>query len=193
MANAVHPPIHTLPVGHAPLGFDFGLSTSSAMVGGWPSTVTPGHTNSFAFQQLASSVHQASQHRVQKRRHEPEDDQGRHNNTRDDAMDRSPTPERVKKAAPKRARITSVIGNNRDVKSTKDSKASPDQSDDQDIDVGVLLGKRCFLFAPCVHFSFLSFSSEFATRITSTSSIFTFTHTTFPQVNYHIAHPSANP
>jgi len=83
-------------------------------------------------------LNQVPVHRVQKRRHEPEDDEGR----LDDAMDRSPTPERVKKAAPKRARVSSLIGNSRDAKTAKESKPpTPSRGDENDIDVGVLLGK----------------------------------------------------
>jgi Cut8, nuclear proteasome tether protein len=81
---------------------------------------------------------------VQKRRHEPEDDQDR-SNARDDAMDRSPTPERVKKGPPKKARVI-PDGNQRDAKISKENKApSPDGSDNNDVDVGVLLGMSTVL------------------------------------------------
>lgn len=153
MANVIHPPIDFHPGtvhSSSPFGFGFGLSSSSS--GGWPSAVTHGHTHPAAFQQLASSINQPSPLRVQKRRHEPEDDTetGRHAHStgiRDDAMDRSPTPERPKRAAPKRARVTpSQEGGSKDEKPSKENKTSGG-SDENDIDVGVLLGE---LAAPLI-------------------------------------------
>ncbi|KAJ7125660.1 hypothetical protein C8R43DRAFT_1029839 [Mycena crocata] len=88
-----------------------------------------------AFHQLSSSFNQPSPIRVQKRRHD-DDEQSV---SRDHSMDRSPTPERPKRAAPKRARVaqTSDSGS-RDEKDAKENKA-PSSSDDNDVDVGVLL------------------------------------------------------
>lgn len=159
MANVLQPQIefHPRPVAHAPspFGFGFGLTAaaSSAMVAtGWH---TPGHTNPSAFQHLASSVHQASNTRSQKRRHENEDESEsvRYPGARDDSMDRSPTPERPKRAAPKRARITPLV--DLSVNNSKTTKENKSSGDSNDVDVGVLLGKRilpshlsCYSFSP---------------------------------------------
>jgi hypothetical protein len=157
MANVVHSPIdfHRGPV--APnLGFGFGMSTAKAP---WQHTLamTPGHNNTVAFQQLASTISQPSPSRAQKRRHEPDEDGetcSRHGlshaittGLRDDAMDRSPTPERPKKAPPKRARVTNTAetGNKEKGKENK----PPGGNDDNDVDVGVLLG----VFAVIHYFS----------------------------------------
>ncbi|KAF5385280.1 hypothetical protein D9615_001436 [Tricholomella constricta] len=146
MANVLQHPIefHPRPVSHAPspFGFGFGLGSLSAAMAtaGWQPAMTPGHTNPAAFQQLAS-VNQYSAIRAQKRRHDPEDDDdhGRQCGHRDASMDRSPTPERPKRAAPKRARVAS----HPDPSSKNDSELkenkSPNSADDHDVDVGVLL------------------------------------------------------
>lgn len=75
--------------------------------------------------------------RSAKRRYEADDeDEGNAKHTRDDAMDRSPTPERPKRAAPKRARTTpAVLLRAKDEKSGKESTSSSGN----DVDVGVLL------------------------------------------------------
>ncbi|KII93889.1 hypothetical protein PLICRDRAFT_88186 [Plicaturopsis crispa FD-325 SS-3] len=146
MANVVHPPIDfhhgSITNTKSPLGFGFGLSStpSNMAAAGWPST--PGHTQPSAFHQLASTMNQsASPMRVQKRRHEPEDEgENRHlHGLRDDAMDRSPTPERPQRAAPKRARVApTLLAGPADEKTGKENKA-PSGNDDNDVDVGVLL------------------------------------------------------
>ncbi|KAG1757656.1 hypothetical protein EDB19DRAFT_1924475 [Suillus lakei] len=140
MANLVHPPLDFLhnPATHPPscLGFGFGLSVNSGA--SWQSTMTMGHTQPAAFQQLASSMNlPTSAHRSQKRRHEFDDEtesSSRHG-ARDVAMDRSPTPERLKRAAPKRAKITSA-SNSKDDKGGKENNSV---GSDNDVDVGVLL------------------------------------------------------
>lgn len=152
MANVVHPAIDFHHGPAAPnLGFGFGMSNASARTGWQQHVLSPKHTNPAAFQQLASSISQSSPNRAQKRRHEPEDDgdfggSGRHGlshatNTglRDDAMDRSPTPERPKRAAPKRARVINVVEPDKGEKS-KENKP-PGSDEDADMDVGVLLGE----------------------------------------------------
>ncbi|KAF8213128.1 hypothetical protein K438DRAFT_1661139 [Mycena galopus ATCC 62051] len=54
-------------------------------------------------------------------------------------MDRSPTPERPKRAAPKRARVTpSAESGSKDEKDSKENKA-PSGTEETDVDVGVLL------------------------------------------------------
>lgn len=58
-------------------------------------------------------------------------------------MDRSPTPERPKRAAPKRARTTPavvVVGKDQTAAMTKESKPASG-SEESDVDVGFLLGK----------------------------------------------------
>jgi len=144
MANVVRPPVDFYPrpinSSPSPFGFGFGLSNPSAMVAAWPSTVTPGHMHSAALHQLSSSISQMPYIRVQKRRHEPEDDDvdAGGSGSRDDAMDRSPTPERSKKAPPKRARVVTTDGMSKDGKAGKENK--PPGNNEDDVDVGVLLG-----------------------------------------------------
>ena len=74
-----------------------------------------------------------------KRRYEHDEEDSAHKQHQDDAMDRSPTPERPKRSAPKRARTTPAA-----LSETKDSKIGHQQgasnSDANDVDVGVLLG-----------------------------------------------------
>lgn len=146
MANVLHHPIdfHPRPLSHAPspFGFGFGLgSPLSSTVSSSPwGTSTPGHTNPTAFQQLAFSINQPSSSRVQKRRHDLEEDleSGRYPGARDESMDRSPTPERPKRAAPKRARVApSQEAAGKDAKENR----APGTSEEDDVDVGVLLGK----------------------------------------------------
>ncbi|KAF9568474.1 hypothetical protein CPC08DRAFT_654735 [Agrocybe pediades] len=108
---------------------------------GWGSAAaTPGHTNPSAFHQLASSFAQSSFSKPSKRRLEPEDEveNNRNSASRDESMDRSPTPpERPKRAPPKRARIMNQQGttSSKDGAADKGSKSSSDD----DVDVGVLL------------------------------------------------------
>lgn len=135
MAN-IYPPtypqhhpldFHPRPVTHSPspLTFGFGLvaaaQSSSAFT---PSAVSPHN-------------HQVAP-RPQKRRLEiDEDDSGRRG---DDAMDRSPTPERPKRGPPKRLRVAateaSAKGSDKDSSDGKENK--PPSSE---VDVGVLLGQ----------------------------------------------------
>ncbi|KAG5653581.1 hypothetical protein H0H81_012088 [Sphagnurus paluster] len=105
---------------------------------GWQPTSTPGHTNHAAFQHLAT-VNQFSSIRAQKRRHDPDDD-GDHRQLgpRDASMDRSPTPERPKRAAPKRARVAPQTDSSlKGGSELKENKAP--NTDEHDVDVGVLL------------------------------------------------------
>ena len=55
-------------------------------------------------------------------------------------MDRSPTPERPKRAVPKRARTTPAAPSGKDEKGNKVQRSSP-ASEENDVDVGVLLGE----------------------------------------------------
>ncbi|KIK70900.1 hypothetical protein GYMLUDRAFT_32976 [Collybiopsis luxurians FD-317 M1] len=114
-------------------GFGFGLSSSMA------SATSPFQSaQSSAYNQLASSSffnNSSSSHRVQKRRLEPEEAE---NYPQDEVMDRSPTPERPKRAAPKRLRTAASSDS-----ATKDDSASreskPRGTEDKDVDIGLLL------------------------------------------------------
>ncbi|KZT75103.1 hypothetical protein DAEQUDRAFT_720319 [Daedalea quercina L-15889] len=138
MANVVtHPHVQVdfpRPVNpsHAPLGFGFGLSTTPAMAG-W--AATPSHTPQSSWN-LATNTPSAAP-RPQKRRHEP-DEESENRHSRDDEMDRSPTPERPKRSVPKRARTTPAVSNTKDEKNSKANRSSP-AGDENDVDVGVLL------------------------------------------------------
>ncbi|KAF8445865.1 hypothetical protein L210DRAFT_3610452 [Boletus edulis BED1] len=142
MANVVHPPLNFI---HEPthlstsrFGFGFGLPGSSPTGTGKQPVYTPGHTQPSAFQQLTSHISiTPAPHRIQKRRLESEDEaeSSRHGG-RDVPMDRSPTPERPKRAAPKRAKVTSQDDESKDQPCSRTSK-NPDG--DNDVDVGVLL------------------------------------------------------
>ncbi|KAI0715336.1 hypothetical protein C8Q76DRAFT_768320 [Earliella scabrosa] len=135
MANVVtHPHLqvgfHPGPVGHSPspLGFGFGL-TQPSMMQGWP-TAPHAQPPSWGFPPQNTQPPT----RLAKRRHEPEDED------RDERMDRSPTPERPKRAVPKRARTTptatAAIG--KEQQTSKENKP-PTASDESDVDVGFLL------------------------------------------------------
>ena len=82
--------------------------------------------------------------RTLKRRFEPEEEQadqsvGHSPGARDVAMERSPTPERPKRAAPKRARNNTTFA--QETKGGRTPKDHPNlSSESQDVDVGVLLG-----------------------------------------------------
>ncbi|KAI0068440.1 hypothetical protein BV25DRAFT_1911412 [Artomyces pyxidatus] len=108
---------------------------SSSMVGWPPSGGHGAFAHPTAIQQLASTISQPPS-RSLKRRND-DDDQGsgssRHG-SRDDAMDRSPTPERPRRAVPKRARMAPVTP--KDDSTSKENHALPE---DHDVDVGVLL------------------------------------------------------
>ncbi|KAH9937208.1 uncharacterized protein B0H18DRAFT_969574 [Fomitopsis serialis] len=138
MANVVtHPHLQVdfpRPVNpsHAPLGFGFGLSTAPVSAG-W--AATPTHAPQSPWN-LATSTQSAAP-RVQKRRHEP-DEESENRHSRDDEMDRSPTPERLKRAVPKRARTTPAITSAKDEKNAKTTRSSS-ANDESDVDVGVLL------------------------------------------------------
>ncbi|KAI0686812.1 hypothetical protein BC835DRAFT_1287328 [Cytidiella melzeri] len=123
-------------VNHAPssLGFGFGLSAppSAPSWASSSSSLSSSSSSSHAPLQpwnMAAVTNQLPQVRIAKRRIEHDEDDGKH----DEAMDRSPTPERPKRAVPKRAR-TAVLAV-KDAKDAKDGKSSGEN----DVDVGVLL------------------------------------------------------
>jgi len=160
MANVVHLPIdlYSSPASRSPksLTFGFGLASPSSP---WS------HTNP-SFQQLAPSINQNSPARLHKRRHELEDDEttGRLVHARDQSMDRSPTPERAKRAAPKRARVqpSSAGGAPKD-DANKDIKQAKD--DGEEVDVGVLLGKWRLMRSLLTFRTHLFKCSEFAASV----------------------------
>ncbi|TRM60237.1 hypothetical protein BD626DRAFT_407898 [Schizophyllum amplum] len=94
-------------------------------------------THAFASQaSLAPLMNSAS--RVQKRRHEGDDEQQpRRPLSRDASMDRSPPPERPRKALVKRARMTQADLPGR--LQSKENKSPGAEEEEHDVDVGVLL------------------------------------------------------
>ncbi|TFK92783.1 hypothetical protein K466DRAFT_512800 [Polyporus arcularius HHB13444] len=136
MANVVtHPHLQVgfgpSPVGHSPspLGFGFGLQPS--MIPGWPTAPHP-HVQPPAWGHPPQTTQAPV--RTAKRRHEPEEED------RDERMDRSPTPERVRRAVPKRARTTpaAVVAAGKDQRTAKENKP-PTSGEENDVDVGFLL------------------------------------------------------
>lgn len=102
----------------------------------WPST--PSHAPPTQWPHVTLASPHQSQNRSTKRRLEVDDDfdeNGR--SVKDVAMDRSPTPERPKRAAPKRARTTPVV-----ITVAKEGKEEQQKGGNEahDVDVGVLLG-----------------------------------------------------
>jgi hypothetical protein len=139
MANVVqpHPQIdfHSNTLGHPPqIGLGLGLSMSSSLVGLSPHA----HSN---VQPLPSAINPS---RALKRRFEHDDEQADQSfsnspGARDVAMERSPTPERPRRAPPKRARNYSTFA--QESKGGRMPKEHPSSSEEnQDVDVGVLLG-----------------------------------------------------
>jgi len=136
MANVVqpHPQIdfHSSTLGHPPqMGLGLTLSMSSSLVG-------LSHSN--IVQPLPSAINPS---RPQKRRFEQDDEQADQSfsnspGARDVAMERSPTPERPKRAPPKRARNNPTF--TQELKGGRIPKELPSSSvENQDVDVGVLL------------------------------------------------------
>jgi len=108
---------------HSPNHPPLPVAPTPAIMAGWGPVV----------HQLPSN-HQLPATRVQKRRleHEDEDGEGR----LDVVMERSPTPERPKRAPPKRARVDpSSSGGSQNNQDSKDG-GSPEN----EVDIGVLLG-----------------------------------------------------
>lgn len=110
--------------------------SSAPSVASWPASP----------QTFSSFANPGAPVRNGKRRHEHDDDDSENSgrNPRDDAMDRSPTPERPKRAAPKRARTTPAL-----VTLPKDGKNDKlgETHDGNDVDVGVLLGMFSLVFS----------------------------------------------
>jgi hypothetical protein len=139
MANVVQPhpqlDFRSSTLGHPQMSFGLGLTMPSSLVGLSPHA----HTN--VAQPPPSSINPS---RTLKRRFENDDEQadqssGHSLGARDVAMERSPTPERTKRAAPKRARNGTMPA--QDPKGGRTSKELANSSaENQDVDVGVLLG-----------------------------------------------------
>ena len=139
MANVVqpHPQIdfHSSPLGHPQMAFGLTLPMPSSLVGLSP------HAHMNVPQPPASAINPS---RTLKRRFEQDDEQadtssGHSSGARDVAMERSPTPERPKRTAPKRARNGATFA--QEPKGEKTSKENSNSSvENQDVDVGVLLG-----------------------------------------------------
>jgi hypothetical protein len=139
MANVVQPhpqlDFHSSSLVHPPqIGLGFSLSMSSSLVGLSP------HSHSNVVQPLPS----INTSRALKRRFEQDDEQADQSysngsGARDVAMERSPTPERPKRAPPKRARNSSTFA--QEHKGGRMPKEHSNSSvENQDVDVGVLLG-----------------------------------------------------
>ena len=131
-------PFHHKAVSHSPspVGFGFGLSASPATP--WSSLSTHAPLTPW---NIPSSHPQLPNARPTKRRLENDDDDTRSRPSSDDGMDRSPTPERPKRAAPKRARtVAAAVSSSKEIKSGKETKRPANE--ESDVDVGVLLGKQ---------------------------------------------------
>ncbi|KAI9512813.1 hypothetical protein F5148DRAFT_1160157 [Russula earlei] len=138
MANVVQPhpqlDFHPNPLVHpSQMALGLTLSMPSSLAG-----FSPHHPN---VAQPPSSI--ISPSRALKRRYEQDDEQvdqssGHSPGVRDVAMERSPTPERPKRAAPKRARTNGTFA--QEAKVGRTTKELPNSSaENQDVDVGVLL------------------------------------------------------
>ncbi|KAJ3763045.1 hypothetical protein EV360DRAFT_92075 [Lentinula raphanica] len=116
-------------------GFGFGLTGTSNMSSQSWATSPFQSTQLSALNQLASTSQLSNvAQRPQKRKHEPEETE---NFRQDEVMDRSPTPERPKRAAPKRIRtVPSTDSVVKDDSAASDSRRA---TEDKDIDIGVLL------------------------------------------------------
>ncbi|KAI0307884.1 hypothetical protein B0F90DRAFT_1678124 [Multifurca ochricompacta] len=141
MANVVQPhpqmDLHSISLGHPPqISLGLPLSMSSSLVGWSP----PAHASAL---QHSSSTTNPPPLRALKRRFEQDEEQaelssGQNPGARDITMERSPTPERPKRAAPKRARNSSpILQEHREGRGLKYSHHLAVEN--QEVDVGVLL------------------------------------------------------
>ncbi|KAH9982556.1 hypothetical protein BGW80DRAFT_1263806 [Lactifluus volemus] len=139
MANVVQPhpqlDFYPSPLGHPPqIGLGLTLSMPPSLVG----RSSHSHLNG-----AHPSLSSANPSRTLKRRFEQDEEQedqssGHSPNARDVAMERSPTPERPKRAPPKRARNNLTFA--QEQKGGRSSKDLINSSvENQDVDVGVLL------------------------------------------------------
>ena len=109
---------------HSPNHPPLPVTPTPAIMAGW------GH-----FVHQPSAIHQLPATRVQKRRLEHEDEDGEAR--LDVVMERTPTPERPKRAPPKRARRGDTSGSDGS-QNNQDPKGGG--SSDSEVDIGVLLG-----------------------------------------------------
>ena len=120
------------PVADSPSSIGFGFTPT------WnPSNMNHSHstfTNPAVRQQLASHMSPNVPVSRTNNKRRLEEDENDERGARDEAMDRSPTPERRRAALPKRTRL----GPSASDKHGNGSKES--KSEEQDVDVGVLLG-----------------------------------------------------
>jgi len=123
------------PVKDAPGAFGFGFGLGPMPSSHWqPQPLQP---QASSFNSFASTSHNSPSRSAQKRRLDPDDGLENLRYSQDERMDRSPTPERPKRAAPKRARVSPSA--EAIPKSSKDFKSRNDPSG-EDVDVGMLLG-----------------------------------------------------
>ena len=121
-----------------PFGFGFGLTSPSTP--GRQQFQSTASLNSTLFYPLSSHANLPSHLRAQKRRLE-DDDANDFGGNQDRSMDRSPTPERQKRAAPKRARVAQASDSaTKDESRATENKAPANSMEHQDVDVGMLLG-----------------------------------------------------
>ncbi|KAF9270142.1 hypothetical protein L218DRAFT_982778 [Marasmius fiardii PR-910] len=118
-------------------GFGFGLGPMSTPASNWqPHPLQP---QGSGFNSFASTSHNSPSRSALKRRFDADDGLENLRHSQDERMDRSPTPERPKRAAPKRARTSpSADSITKFEKSPKDSKSRTDGAN-EDVDVGMLL------------------------------------------------------
>ncbi|KAL0071898.1 hypothetical protein AAF712_000821 [Marasmius tenuissimus] len=122
------------PVKDAPAAFGFGFGLGPMPSSHWqPQPLQP---QASGFNSFASTSHNSPSRTAQKRRLDPDDGVENLRYPQDERMDRSPTPERPKRAAPKRARVSPSA--EAIPKSSKEYKSRNDSSG-EDVDVGMLL------------------------------------------------------
>ncbi|KAG7099129.1 hypothetical protein E1B28_001001 [Marasmius oreades] len=131
-----HRPVKNSP---AAFGFGFGLGSMSTPAVNWQTQPLLQPQGS-GFNSFASISHNSPSRSAQKRRFDPDDGLENLRNSQDERMDRSPTPERPKRAAPKRARTSpSADSTSQSDKISKDSNKSRNDAANEDVDVGMLL------------------------------------------------------
>lgn len=143
------------PVADSPSAIGFGFTPT------WnPSNLSHSHS-AFASpvirQQLASHMSPNVPVSRSSNKRRLEEDENDERGGRDDAMDRSPTPERRRVAIPKRTRLAPPSSDKNG--STKESKS------EEDVDVGVLLGQLCLNLVPARSETNARVCSEFTATI----------------------------
>ena len=141
MANVVQSPIdiHLRPVAHSSPSLSYNYSSPSSVMS---TACQSPHFQPSAFQPITNTLMNSSPVRPPKRRLENDDSQDSTRYRREELMDRSPTPERPKRAPPKRVKTFESESSSKGENQVKSSS-----SDTTDVDIGVLLGK-------CTSFSY---------------------------------------